>query len=669
MDLLSQLNPEQREACAHIHGPLLILAGAGSGKTRVIVHRIAYLLEQGFSAKSILAVSFTNRAVREMEERVASMLSNPKDVRRLTLSTFHSLGVKILRRDIERMGYPKKFAIYDFGDQVSLIRRAMKEARVSEKEVEPKSILIDISNAKNRFEGPEDQTDPMFREVYGKYERFMKTCGAVDFDDLIRLPVKMLQEEAAVRKYWAGRFKQIMIDEYQDTNRAQLLMVQELASIHGNLCVVGDDDQSIYGWRGSDVENIRQFARQFTDTKTVMLTQNYRCSGNILEAANRVIEKGKGRYAKELWTESKPGSKLSMAILDNEEKEAHFVVDHLYRIKHEYGLSWNDIAILYRTNMQSRAFEEQLRNDRIPYRLVGGQTFYERKEIRDIVAFLRVIQSPQDELAVRRIINYPPRGIGDTTVDRIATYARLHDCTFYAACAEVELNEHVGTAQQKAVHTFVELIDTLRDDYEEGGKLSELFKQLIKQIRLQNALYKEYPDLSEAKKRIDNVDALLSAVMQYEERYPDPSLEDYLERICLDNRPEKKDEEEEEEAVTMITLHGAKGLEFPVVYLVGLEEGFLPYYRPKEVCQVEEERRLAYVGITRAKRRLIMTRVRERNRFGKKLEREPSRFLLDIPQNLLNYVTGETPVAEVKTPEEREKRFKDMFAKIRDMTS
>lgn len=668
MSLLDQLNPQQREACAHIDGPLLILAGAGSGKTRVIVHRIAYLLEQGYSPNSILAVSFTNRAVREMEERVASMIGNPKQVRKLTLSTFHSLGVKILRKDIQRLGYPAKFAIYDGGDQLSLIRRVMREARVSEKEVDPKQMLVEISNAKNRFEEPEDQTDPMFREVYGKYERGMYSCGAVDFDDLIRMPVKMLAEIKEVKRYWAGRFKQIMIDEYQDTNRAQLLMVQELASIHGNLCVVGDDDQSIYGWRGSDVENIRQFARQFTDTKTVMLTQNYRCSGNILEAANRVIEKGVGRYAKELWTESDPGSKINIAVLENEEKEAQFVVDHLYRLKHEYQLSWNDISIMYRTNAQSRAFEEQLRSDRIPYKMIGGQTFFERKEVRDLVAYLRVVDAPTDEIAVRRVINYPPRGVGDTTIDRLAAYARENEITFYAACLQVEQVEAIGAAQKRAVQDFVRLVVTLQNAHHGGLSLSDLMKKLIQEIRFQNTLYKEYPNLTEAKKRIDNVDSLVSAVMQYEERFPNPSLEDYLERITLDSRSEEKKEDAEEEAVTMITLHGAKGLEYPVVYLVGMEEGFLPYYRPKEACNVEEERRLAYVGITRAKKRLIVSRARERHRFGRKMEREPSRFLHDVPRELLKYITSETPVAETRTPEEREERFKNFFAKIQDIT-
>lgn len=670
MSLLAHLNPEQREAAAHIDGPLLILAGAGSGKTRVIVHRIAYLLEQGFDPSSILAVSFTNRAVREMEERVAHMINNPKQVKKLTLSTFHSLGVKILRRDLARLGYPKKFAIYDAGDQLALIRRSMKQAKVSEKEVDPQSLLLLISQAKNKFEEPEDQRDPMFAEVYAGYERSMRSCGAVDFDDLIRLPVKMLREEKAVHKYWAGRFKQIMIDEYQDTNRAQLLMVQELASIHKNLCVVGDDDQSIYGWRGSDVENIRQFSRQYSDTKVVMLTQNYRCSANILEAANKVIEKGKGRYAKKLWTQSESGSKLQLAVQETEDQEAHFVVDHLYKLKHEFDLSWKDISIMYRTNAQSRAFEEQLRNDRIPYKLVGGQTFFERKEIRDLIAYLRIINTPSDEIAVRRIINYPTRGIGDTTIDRLAKYATLHQITFYEACTQVESNQEIGSLQQRAVMGFVELMSDFRRQHNEGTlSLQELINSMISQLRLKNAMYKEYDDLNEAKRRIDNMSSLVNAVSQYEERFPNPSLDDYLERVMLDQRlDDKKDKEQDDDAVTMITLHGAKGLEFPVVYLVGFEEGFMPYYRPREACNVEEERRLCYVGITRAKKRLIITRAKERKRFGRKMEREPSRFLSDIPRSLVEYIDGSTPVAAKKTPEEREARFKDFFSKIREIT-
>ncbi len=660
---LSKLNPEQREAVTHTKGPLLILAGAGSGKTRVIVHRVTYLLERGVDPSSILAVSFTNRAVREMQERVLEMVSSKKQVGGLTLSTFHSLGVQILRREIARLDYPRKFAIYDAGDQLALVKRAMKDLRIADNDFDPKLMLEEISKAKNRLESPRQQADPLLRKVYDGYMRSMRSCGAVDFDDLIYLPVCLLRDDPEVLAHWSGRYKYIMIDEYQDTNRSQLNMVNSLASVHGNLCVVGDDDQSIYGWRGSDVENIRRFPDEYPGARTIMLTQNYRCSANILEAANKVIAESENRFPKKLWTESDGGQKIGLTVLENEEEEALSVINKLMQLKFEQQLKWSDIAIMYRTNAQSRLMEETLRTERVPYRLVGGQKFFERREVRDAVAYLRVLHRPEDELALRRIINYPARGIGNTTIERLHEYTKTHGTSFYGACLQYEQNSLLSTGQKKAVGAFVSLIEEFRPRLSDPTKFSEVFASLIEELRFTTHLYKEYENLSEAKRRVENIGSLLNGMVQYEERFKEKgSLEDYLERICLEPTDEK--EEEDDDKVTLITLHGAKGLEFPVVFLVGMEEGFMPYYRMNGWdVDVEEERRLCYVGITRAKRWLYFSYALKRRRFGKLEERSPSRFLDNIPSDLFRVIGAHASVTE-STEEEKEKKISSFFSGI-----
>lgn len=661
---LSRLNPEQRDAVVHTEGPLLILAGAGSGKTRVIVHRIAYLLNKGVDPEHILAVSFTNRAVREMEERVADMVKQTQSVRLLTLSTFHSLGVRILRRDIGRLDYPNKFVIYDTGDQIALVKRSMQNARISDEQFDPKTLLEQISAAKNRLEGPEQQSDAVLREVYSGYQRAMRSCGAVDFDDLIFLPTRLLQEEE-VLNYWSGRYRYIMIDEYQDTNPAQLTLVRLLATIHGNLCVVGDDDQSIYGWRGSDVQNIRQFPQQFANTRVIMLTQNYRCSANILEAANKVIAEGADRFPKQLWTESGEGPLIDLAVLEHEEQEAISIANKVMQIRYEQNLSWSDIAVLYRTNAQSRLFEEKLRSERIPYRLVGGQKFFERKEVRDAISYLRVLHRPDDEMALRRIINYPPRGIGDHAIECLTEFMKKQNCSLYAACLQCQQQEELGPTQKKSIQSFTTLLESHRERlHTHQPRFSPAFQSLLQEIRLTQHLYKEYDNLSEAKRRVENVDALVNSMVEYEERFgTNGSLEDYLDRICLDQNDED-DEEKAQNTVTLITLHGAKGLEFPVVFLAGVEEGFMPYFRGNDWnLDLEEERRLCYVGITRAKQRLFLSYARQRRRFGQLEERSPSRFLDAIPSRLLRISGAHFSVTD-STPEEKEVKFQNFFSNI-----
>jgi len=659
-----ELNPEQCEAATHLNGPLLILAGAGSGKTRTIIYRTVFLLEQGVAHENILAVSFTNRAVREMEERVAGMLNSSGIVKKLTMSTFHALGVRILRRDIEALGYPKRFTIYDEGDQLSLLRRAMKEHRVSEKDYDPKMIRGLISNAKNEFEEPGDVRDPLLRKLYKKYDELLRVSGAVDFDDLIRLPVRLLNEHEPCLQYWAGKFRQIMIDEYQDTNQVQLLMAQKLASIHNNICVVGDDDQSIYGWRGSNVENIRQFDKSFPGAKIVKLTQNYRCSGNILEAANHVIAKSPGRYAKKLWTDQPAGEKIGMKVLLNEADEAKYIVKEVSRLRYEEGFKWSDMSIMYRTNAQSRSFEELLRRERVPYRLIGGTKFFDRKEVRDVVAYLKVIHN-SDELALRRVLNYPPRKIGTTTMDRITSETKARECSFYEVCEDIENVEKIGKTQKAAISDFVSLIRKCRERITSKENLSSVAKDLIQFLRFHQLLYKEYEKLSEAKRRIENVESLVNSIAEYETGDKKTSLSDYLERITLDSTDSDRDKAGDE--VTLITLHGAKGLEYPVVFLAGVEEGFMPYFRGSEgVEDLEEERRLCYVGITRAKKKLYITRADMRRRFGKTLEREPSRFLSDIPKECWVWLANKKAKLDLSEGQ-KDQLFKNFFTDMQSM--
>lgn len=673
---VAHLNPEQRDAVLHTHGPLLILAGAGSGKTRVIVHRIAHLLAQGHPAEAILAVSFTNRAVREMEERVSSMIKDPALVKKLTLSTFHSLGVKILRKELSRLHYPQRFTIYDPSDQLAILRRVMSENRIDEAFHPPKDLLAAISQAKNLFLDPNDLVHTthhalypnimVLKKAYSLYEDALRVCGAVDFDDLIRLPVKIFRSFPDALHTWSNRFQQIMIDEYQDTNRAQLLMVDCLASVHKNLCVVGDDDQSIYGWRGSDVSNILHFDKQFPGARTIMLTQNYRCSAHILDAANKVIAKNQNRYDKSLWTDALPGPRIGLATLPDEEKEARYTVEQLFEIKHAEKRPWRDFAILYRTNAQSQAFEEALRQERIPYKLVGGQTFFERKEIKDTLAYLKVLHLPSDEISLRRIINYPPRSIGNTTIDHLSETLRDGRFnSFYQACEHAEQIETLTPSARKAILDLLQLFDLFRLRAQRT-KLSTLTLELLQELRLFQHLHREYKNPNEAKSRIDNLSSLINAIEQYERRVDHPSLDDYLERISLDSHSEDDDHQTEKDHVTLITLHGAKGLEYPVVFLVGMEDGFLPFYRQGEEPDVEEERRLCYVGITRAKQRLYIFRALERRRFGRNLERDPSRFLADIPKELTFFLQAEQQ-RQAQSEEERDKKFKSFFSEIHSL--
>ncbi|QDG49719.1 ATP-dependent DNA helicase Rep [Persicimonas caeni] len=668
---LGMLNPQQREATTHIDGPLLILAGAGSGKTRVITTRIAYLITRGIEPKSILAVSFTNKAATEMQERVAQ-LTGDKLAQQTYLSTFHSLGADILRQDIDALGFKKPFTILDQGDQQSVIKDAFKELKLDPKVVDPRRILSLISKAKMGFcepkELPELKHDPLMpyaQKIYGFYTGALKGLNAVDFDDLICLPVVLFKEHEKVRQKYARRFQYVMVDEYQDTNMTQLLFLRELVKDHMNLCVVGDDDQSIYGFRGAVAENILEFEKQFEGVKVVKLEQNYRSTNNILRAANEVIANNSVRKEKALWSSKGDGTKLRYVECEDEREEAEFVAAEIERYKLKYDLRYRDCAILYRVNPQSRLFEEALRTYRIPYTVVGSTEFFDRKEVKDFVAYLKACVNHNDEVSIRRVVNVPPRGIGPTLLERISDFAHEEDISFHLAlCKIADDPSHVhgiGYAVSENIADFIDILDTFNEKFEEAEddpsiRMAEISREVLKRTNLIDHIRSVEKNPKIARRRIDNVDEILSSLSQYQDAGGD-SLKSYLTRITLD-RSDPGEDEAEKEGVRMMTLHSSKGLEFPVCFLVGMEEGYLPHGRSLDDRQgLAEERRLCYVGITRAKEHLTLTSAAMRKRYGQEEDREPSRFLEEIPEETIEWQRAESSVSLAEKREEQNQKY------------
>jgi len=620
-----------------------VLAGAGSGKTQVITSRIVHLLKnKRIPPEEILAVTFTNKAAKEMQERVTAAAG--KASQGMVISTFHSLAVRILRRDIRRLGYKPSFSIYTESDQSGVLRQAMRDLELDPKQHNPDSIRWRISLAKNRLISPEaypkDSTDPLDSAtavVYPRYQRLLKAFNAIDFDDIIMLAVQLLETLPEVRDYWQRRFRYLMVDEYQDTNTCQYRLIELLAELHGNLCVVGDDDQSIYGWRGAEVQNILSFEQQRQGCLVVKLEQNYRSTGTILAAANAVIRNNRTRSDKALWTASDEGETIGQIVADDEESEAHLVVEQLQLAQYQQRRPWRDFAILYRSNTQSRTFEEALRMEGIPYILVGGQKFFERKEVKDTLAYLAVLANPQDEASLVRIINFPRRGIGDTTMLRLNQWSLEHNTSLFNALARVAEIEGIAEGARKTVSAFHSL---LRQELAnlKPNQLAAQAKALFKRLGIDDELHRTLGDHNQARKRIENIEQLVSALAAFEERYPEAGIADFLERIALteDNRRETGEDKQPQDAVTLMSLHASKGLEFPHVYLVGMEEGLLPHHRSAdEDPEVAEERRLCYVGITRARERLTISRCLTRRKYGTKEERSPSRFLAELPPQLL----------------------------------
>lgn len=638
---LTSLNPAQYKAVAQTDGPLLVLAGAGSGKTRVITFRIAKLIAEGIRASQILALSFTNKAAGEMRERVSHMIGPA--ARDCTLSTFHALGVKFLREEAAHVGLTPNFTILDEGDQRDAVRLGLVKMGFDPSRYEPKKIHSRISDYKGRIEVPDRRIDAIAHHIYPLYQARLRALNAVDFDDLITLPVRALEssnpDTIGLREKWARRFRYIMVDEYQDTNGAQLRFVKGLVKGHGNVCVVGDDDQSIYAFRGAVAGNILHFDQHFPGAKMIPLTQNYRSTNNVLRAANAVIGNNTERLEKTLWSENGDGPLLRYKQSETEEEEAHWIATDLLGLRTRERLNWSDCAILYRTNAQARSLEQAIRGADIPYQIIGGTRFFDRKEVRDVVAYLRVISNPFDETAYRRIINYPSRGIGDTSIQRLADHAAAESIPFWRVVESCDLVEGLTPKVRTTAKQFAASMDGFRTRFaqaDHGEKYAEVCRDLIRHFGFADALVRVHKgDPRQVRKRIDNVEEMASALANWKAKNPEKSMTDYLSGLSLDTRKDQSAKADQDQ-MSLMTLHGSKGLEFKAVYLAGWEEGFLPHQRVLDGHEpVDEERRLAYVGITRAKKFLMLTGAKKRLKFGRVQRRKVSRFLQEIPEELV----------------------------------
>ena len=636
-DILKGLNDKQYEAVINTEGACLIIAGAGSGKTKVLTHKIAYLIqEKNVLPWNILAITFTNKAANEMKERIVNLVGDV--AQDIWMGTFHSICVRILRKFIDRIGFDSSFIIFDTSDQRTMIKGCLKDLNIDDKMFTDRSVQAEISNAKNQMLEPEQYTalaNGDFRKekiatIYELYQKRLKENNAIDFDDIINYTIKILKENQDVLEYYANKFRYVLVDEYQDTNKAQFNLITLFASVNGNITVVGDSDQSIYAFRGADISNILNFERDFKNAKIIKLEQNYRCTGNILKAANSVIKNNETKYKKELWTQNEQGNLPKIYSAENEYDEGSFIVEQINRLKREEYFKYSDFAILYRMNTQSRAIEDILRREDIPYKIIGGLKFYERKEIKDIISYLRLIQNPSDNLSLKRIINEPKRGIGKTSLDKIEVLANQNETSMYEVIKNADqygLNRVYISSRE-----FISLIEELRAK-KDDLLISELIKQTLKKSGYTQALEDE--NTVEAENRIENLEEFLTVAMEFEEESADNGLSKFLEGITLSSDIDNM--EETEETVTLMTLHSAKGLEFPVVFLVGMEEGIFPGYKSiSEQKELEEERRLCYVGITRAKQYLFLTCSKQRTIFGSTSCNPVSRFVKEIPKELLD---------------------------------
>ncbi|MBT0952699.1 DNA helicase PcrA [Bacillus velezensis] len=649
--LLSGLNPVQQEAVKTTDGPLLLMAGAGSGKTRVLTHRIAYLMaEKHVAPWNILAITFTNKAAREMKERVESILGPGAD--EIWISTFHSMCVRILRRDIDRIGINRNFSILDTADQLSVIKGILKERNIDPKKFDPRSILGSISSAKNELIEPEEFAktaggyyDQVTSDVYTDYQKKLLKNQSLDFDDLIMTTIKLFDRVPEVLEFYQRKFQYIHVDEYQDTNRAQYLLVKQLAARLENICVVGDSDQSIYRWRGADIANILSFEKDYPSANVILLEQNYRSTKRILQAANEVIKNNSNRKPKNLWTENDEGIKLSYYSGDNEFGEGQFVAGKIYELHSSGRRKLSDIAILYRTNAQSRVIEETLLKSGLNYNIVGGTKFYDRKEIKDILAYLRLVSNPDDDISFTRIVNVPKRGVGATSLEKIASYAAMNGMSMFQAIKQVDFIG-VSAKAANALDGFGAMIENLTN-MQDYLSITELTEEILEKTEYREMLKAEKS--IEAQSRLENIDEFLSVTKNFEQKSEDKSLVAFLTDLALIADIDQLDQKEEEaggkDAVTLMTLHAAKGLEFPVVFLMGMEEGVFPHSRSlMEEAEMEEERRLAYVGITRAEEELYLTNAKMRTLFGRTNMNPESRFIREIPGDLLENLN------EKKTP-------------------
>jgi len=638
---LSSLNPAQREAAATLSGPLLVLAGAGTGKTRVITYRMVELIRSGVAPNKILSVTFTNKAAREMQERMASLLGKKLPAKPF-ISTFHSLCVRILREEISLLGYPKKFVIYDRGDQESAARSALRDIRVTDKNLRPGDLLNRISSWKTAHISPEQATnytendfDFLAAMAYRKYQTKLRSSGAVDFDDLLMLTNELFEKFPEVLERTQSKFEYVQIDEYQDTNLSQFSLVRALVKPHQNLCVVGDDDQSIYGWRGAEVRHILGFQQQFPGAKVVRLENNYRCTDKIIELANRLVAHNRDRHKKQLIAHKKQGPPVRFLELEDELAEAEKIVGEIRYLHEAQEVPLREFAILFRTNEQPRVFETELRRTNVRYQLIGSQSFFDRREIRDLLAYLKTLAYPHDELSMLRIINTPTRGIGNSTVEKLVNQSVKAGHQFWDTVASAQGTKDLSARASTALNGFHDLLKRYRSRIEQSPReLSLIMQDLIKEIDYESEIKKQYKTSEQQLSRMVVLEQFIESIKEYCQRSNDPTPTGFLEETALGDRDDLNEKEDQlaQDAVKLMTLHSAKGLEFPRVYLVGMEEGLLPHKRSVEGTdsEIAEERRVAYVGITRAMDYLTLSRAATRTKWGKKQPTLPSRFLFEM---------------------------------------
>ncbi|ODA39367.1 DNA helicase PcrA [Desulfosporosinus sp. BG] len=674
---LDELNPVQRKAAEHKEGPLLILAGAGSGKTRVLTYRIAHLIAQGIEPSAILAITFTNKAAKEMRERVMTLVGSEGNG--LWVTTFHSACVRILRREIDNLsGYNRNFVIYDTGDQQSLLKACLKEHNYDEKKFPVRSVAAVISDAKNKLQDPDefsykatDYFQQKVVDIYKSYQNKLKSNNALDFDDIIMLTVQLFQQSDHVYRYYQDKFRYIMVDEYQDTNHAQYMLIKLLASEYRNLCVVGDDDQSVYGWRGADIQNILDFERDYPEARVIKLEQNYRSTQKILEAANAVVKNNESRKEKSLWTENSEGQAVVCYVGSDERDEAAYVANRIKRLHELEGRPFNDFAILYRTNAQSRALEERLMKDTMPYRIFSGLKFYQRMEIKDILAYLRVLYNPADQVSFARVLNVPKRGLGESSLQKVLEYANEQGMPVLDAILEAEYIPELSTRAKKPLIAFAHLMQGLQNIARESS-VSALVEEILNKTGYKVIL--EAENTPEAETRLENLLEFLSVTAEYdakaaqaaqnalndgvEEDETVPGLSGFLEQVSLVADIDELDQAEE--AVALMTMHSAKGLEFPVVFVVGMEDGIFPSSRSlMEPIVLEEERRLCYVAITRAREKLYLCNTEMRMLYGKTQYNHPSRFLMEIPSDLMTDIDPLDPPKRRPTAPSKPTRRRD----------
>ena len=638
MDYLQGLNEKQKEGVLHTEGPLLILAGAGSGKTRVITHKIAYLIEEKrVFPSNILAITFTNKAAKEMKERVEGLLKGR--VEDIWMGTFHSMCVRILRREIESIGYKRNFSIYDSLDQKTLVKECITEKNLNKETFQEKPIISIISSLKDDMIDPDDYINENYKdyyrrnvgEIYGLYEEKLKKNNALDFDDLILKTVFLLKSDERIREKYQSKFEYIFVDEYQDTNKSQYELIKYLSGKHGNICVVGDEDQSVYGWRGADIRNILNFERDFKGAEVIKLEQNYRSTGNILDVANSIIKNNTERKGKKLWTAKERGQYATLKINFDEKEEANFVTQKVIDLVKEGKYKYGDFVILYRTNAQSRSFEETFIRNNIPYKIVGGLKFYDRKEVKDLIAYLRLIQNPLDDISLRRIINVPKRGIGASTLGKIEKYTSQTGESIYGALLDLDKIQGLSGRARNVIKSFTAMINKFLAMKEIMG-----VRDFIEEVVYSTGYIKELEEENsvESQSRIENLKEFISVAVDFETNYEGGTLEDFLANVSLLSDVDKTDERKD--VVTMMTVHGAKGLEFPVVFLVGMEEGLFPISRALDsIHDMEEERRLCYVAVTRAEELLYISYANLRTIYGNTTYSLPSRFLKEIPDDML----------------------------------